>query len=106
MQILSAIFLNFPSASLHRLPHSFPILVVWRVADSAGLFYSTPQPTTLNVLRQYTLHVPPTQAPDVALAGTAVPMRNPFSFSQNPTTLDRDRIVVPAGGAFGERPRY
>ena len=87
-------------ASLHRLPYSFLILMAWRVADGASLFYTTPQPTTLNVLRQYALHVlfvPPAPAPDGALDGTAAPMRNPFPFVYKPNTLDRDRIVVPAG---------
>ncbi|KAH9983550.1 DLIC-domain-containing protein [Russula compacta] len=66
----------------------------------AALFYTTPQPTTLNVLRQYALHtlfVPPAPAPDGALDGVAAPARNPFPFLQKPNTLDRDRIVVPAG---------
>ena len=68
--------------------------------DGAGLFYTTPQPTTLNVLRQYALHtlfVPPAPAPDGALDGAAAPARNVFPFSHKPNTLDRDRIVVPAG---------
>ncbi|KAF8261673.1 dynein 1 light intermediate chain [Lactarius quietus] len=66
----------------------------------ASLFYTTPQPTTLNVLRQYALHVlfvPPAPTPDGAIDGTAAPVRNPFPFSHKPNTLDRDRIVVPAG---------
>jgi dynein light intermediate chain 1 len=70
------------------------------VTDGAGLFYTTPQPTTLNALRQYALHtlfVPPAPAPDGALDGTAAPARNPFPFTHKPNTLDRDRIVVPAG---------
>ena len=70
------------------------------VADGASLFYTTSQPTTLNVLRQYTLHtlfVPPAPAPDGALDGTVAPMRNPFPFVHKPNVLDRDRIVVPAG---------
>jgi hypothetical protein len=68
--------------------------------DGAGLFYTTPQPTTLNVLRQYALHtlfVPPAPAPDGAIDGAAAPARNAFPFSHKPNTLDRDRIVVPAG---------
>ena len=68
--------------------------------DGASLFYTTTQPTTLNVLRQYALHalfVPPAPAPDGALDGTAAPVRNPFPFVTKPNTLDRDRIVVPAG---------
>lgn len=70
------------------------------VTDGASLFYTTPQPTTLNVLRQYALHtlfVPPAPAPDGALDGAAAPARNAFPFSHKPNTLDRDRIVVPAG---------
>jgi hypothetical protein len=70
------------------------------VKDGAGLFYTTPQPATLNVLRQYALHtlfVPPAPAPDGALDGAAAPARNAFPFSHKPNTLDRDRIVVPAG---------
>ncbi|KAH9036025.1 dynein light intermediate chain-domain-containing protein [Lactarius deliciosus] len=66
----------------------------------ASLFYTTPQPTTLNVLRQYALHVlfvPPAPSPDGALDSTAAPVRNPFPFAHKPNTLDRDRIVVPAG---------
>ena len=43
-----------------------------------------------------------TLAPDGALDGTTVPMRDPFPVSN---TLDRDRIVVPAGGTFGVTPR-
>jgi hypothetical protein len=41
--------------------------------------------------------VPPAPAPDGALDSTAAPVRNPFPFVQKPNTLDRDRIVVPAG---------
>jgi len=51
-------------------------------------------------LRQYALHalfVPPAPAPDGALDGVAAPARNPFPFLHKPNTLDRDRIVVPAG---------
>jgi dynein cytoplasmic 1 light intermediate chain len=77
---------------------SFPLICL--CLDGAGLFYTTPQPTTLNVLRQYALHtlfVPPAPAPDGALDGAAAPARNPFPFLHKPNTLDRDRIVVPAG---------
>jgi dynein light intermediate chain 1 len=51
-------------------------------------------------LRQYVLHTlfaPPAPAPDGALDGAAAPARNPFPFLHKPNTLDRDRIVVPAG---------
>ncbi|KAG9317814.1 dynein light intermediate chain-domain-containing protein [Chiua virens] len=67
----------------------------------AALFYTTPQPGTLGVLRQYMLHLlftPPAPSPGVT-AGTdaPAPIRNPFVFHHRPNTLDRDRIVVPAG---------
>lgn len=53
------------------------------------------------MLRQYALHLlftPPAPSPGVA-AGTEAPapIRNPFVFHHRPNTLDRDRIVVPAG---------
>lgn len=67
--------------------------------DGAGLFYTTPQPQTLQILRQYALHMlfaPP--APPPSMSGEApTPARNPFPFQHKPNTLDRDRIVVPAG---------
>ncbi|EIW76376.1 hypothetical protein CONPUDRAFT_168928 [Coniophora puteana RWD-64-598 SS2] len=65
----------------------------------ASLFYTTPQPSTLQSLRQHALHLlfmPAASAP--AMAGEApAPTRNPFPFEQKPNTLDRDQIVVPAG---------
>ncbi|KIJ69787.1 hypothetical protein HYDPIDRAFT_77857 [Hydnomerulius pinastri MD-312] len=67
----------------------------------ASLFYTTPQPSTLQVLRQYTLHLlftPPAPSPGMAAGMEApAPIRNPFVFHHRPNTLDRDRIVVPAG---------
>ena len=39
----------------------------------------------------------PAPSPDGALDSTAAPVRNPFPFVHKPNTLDRDRIVVPAG---------
>jgi len=72
-----------------------------RSTDGAGLFYTTPQPTTLQVLRRYTLHLlftPPASSPSVsANTEAATPPRNPFPFQHKTNTLDRDRIVVPAG---------
>lgn len=67
----------------------------------AALFYTTPQPSTLQVIRQYTLHllfIPPAPSPGIS-AGVEAPasIRNPFVFRHKPNTLDRDRIVVPAG---------
>ena len=99
MQILHTICLKDAFALLH-LPHLFLILMEWRVVDGASLFYATPQPTTLNVLRQYALHVlfvPPAPSPDGGLESSAAPIRNPFPFVNKLNTLDRDRIVVPAG---------
>ncbi|KAI0082346.1 hypothetical protein K474DRAFT_1585636 [Panus rudis PR-1116 ss-1] len=67
----------------------------------AGLFYTTPQPQTLHVLRQYALHLlfmPPAPSPGMSTAGEGTaPIRNPFPFQHKPNTLDRDRIVIPAG---------
>ncbi|KAF8313277.1 DLIC-domain-containing protein [Clavulina sp. PMI_390] len=60
----------------------------------AALFYTTPQPNTLSTLRQYVLHflfTPPPPPPD------SPPLKYPFPFSSTPNTLDRDRILVPAG---------
>lgn len=68
--------------------------------DGASLFYTTQQPTTLHVLRQYTLHllfVPPAPSPITSTSEAPTPLRNPFVFHHKPNTLDRDRIVVPAG---------
>ncbi|KAF8204656.1 dynein 1 light intermediate chain [Pholiota molesta] len=67
----------------------------------AALFYTTPLPANLQVLRQYALHMlfmPPAPSPAVA-AGSEVqaPVRNLFPFTHKSNTLDRDRIVVPAG---------
>ncbi|KAF5363392.1 hypothetical protein D9756_000241 [Leucocoprinus leucothites] len=67
----------------------------------ASLFYTTPQPATLQVLRQHALHLlfmPPLVAPAINGGSEApAPIRNPFPFQHKPNTLDRDRIVVPAG---------
>ncbi|KIJ37388.1 hypothetical protein M422DRAFT_33726 [Sphaerobolus stellatus SS14] len=66
----------------------------------AALFYTTQQPQTLSILRQYILHLlfaPP--APSVAFGSVdpPAPARNPFPFPHRPNILDRDRVVVPAG---------
>ena len=96
MQILRAICLKCMCPVInHHLVSSVPL-----VTDGAGLFYTTTQPTTLNVLRQYALHalfVPPAPASDGLLDGATAPTRNPFPFVHTPNTLDRDRIVIPAG---------
>ncbi|KAH8094829.1 dynein light intermediate chain-domain-containing protein [Cristinia sonorae] len=66
----------------------------------AALFYTTPLPTTLQVVRQYALHMlfaPPAPSPTMAGNEAPAPIRNPFPFLHKPNTLDRDRIVIPAG---------
>ncbi|KAG1782850.1 dynein light intermediate chain-domain-containing protein [Suillus placidus] len=66
----------------------------------ASLFYTTQQPNTLQVLRQYALHllfIPPVPSPMASGSEAPAPLRNPFVFHHKPNTLDRDRIVVPAG---------
>ncbi|KAF9462076.1 dynein light intermediate chain-domain-containing protein [Collybia nuda] len=66
----------------------------------AALFYTTTVPTTLQVLRQYALHLlfaPPAPPPSMAGGEPITPTRNIFPFTEKPNTLDRDRIVVPAG---------
>lgn len=67
--------------------------------DGAALFYTTLLPATLQVVRQYALHllfVPP--APQLgAPAEGVVPTRNLFPFQHRPNVLDRDHIVVPTG---------
>ena len=67
--------------------------------DGAALFYTTQQPTVLHTLRQYALHmvfVPSAPSPGSQTEASA-PIRNPFPFDVSPNTLDRDRIVIPAG---------
>ncbi|KAF9006656.1 hypothetical protein BDQ17DRAFT_1389437 [Cyathus striatus] len=65
----------------------------------ASLFYVTPLPSTLQVLRQHVLHLlfaPP--APSIGMPSEApAPVRNPFPFPYKPNALDRDHVVIPAG---------
>ncbi|PBL02885.1 dynein 1 light intermediate chain [Armillaria gallica] len=67
----------------------------------AALFYTTPLPTTLQVLRHYALHLlfaPPAPSPAVAAGGEPpATVRNPFPFKHKPNPLDRDHLVIPAG---------
>ena len=68
--------------------------------DGAALFYTTQQPQTLSVLRQYALHLlftPPAPSPSFSGNDVPAPARNPFPFPHRPNTLDRDRVLVPAG---------
>jgi dynein light intermediate chain 1, cytosolic len=78
-----------------------PFLTKCYYLDGAALFYTTPLPATLQVLRQYALHLlftSPAPPPGVASGSDAVaPVRNPFPFQHKSNTLDRDRVVVPAG---------
>ncbi len=76
----------------------FWLTVFIKPPDGASLFYTTPQPATLQILRQHALHLlfmPP--PPSNSVTGGEAPARNPFPFDHKPNTLDRDRIVVPAG---------
>ncbi|KAI0686003.1 DLIC-domain-containing protein [Cytidiella melzeri] len=66
----------------------------------ASLFYTTPMPQILQVLRQYALHLlfaPPAPSAGLSTTDGVAPVRNSFPFQHKPNTLDRDRIVVPAG---------
>ncbi|ELU45645.1 dynein 1 light intermediate chain [Rhizoctonia solani AG-1 IA] len=72
------------------------IMQVLRTIYGAALFYTTTQPAVLSVLRSYVLHFL-FMAPFVQPGETAIPHKNPFPFNSRPNTLDRDRIVVPAG---------
>lgn len=97
MQILRTICLKCMSFLVIHLSCWFKRCFV----DGASLFYTTPLPNTLQVLRQYALHllfVPPAPSPGMNPGGEApAPVRNPFPFQHKPNTLDRDHIVIPAG---------
>ena len=69
-------------------------------ADGAALFYTSPLPATVSVLRQYVLHflfAPNPPQPAIGSSDIPAPARNPFPFKEAANVLDRDRIVVPAG---------
>lgn len=96
MQILRTICLKCTSA---RRRYALILIHCETHIDGAALFYTTPMPQTLQVLRQYTLHLlftPPAPSPGLT-SEAAAPAKNPFPFQHKPNTLDRDRIVVPAG---------
>ena len=62
------------------------------------MFYIPPQPANLQILRQHALHLlfmPP--APTPSSSEAQAPVRNLFPFVHKPNTLERDRIVFPAG---------
>lgn len=70
------------------------------ITDGASLFYTTTVPSTLQVLRKYALHalfMPPAPSPGASGTDPQATTRNIFPFTHKPNTLDRDRIVVPAG---------
>jgi dynein light intermediate chain 1, cytosolic len=98
MQILRTICLSCMSYSTYECLN---MSLMSLFSDGAALFYTTQMPTTLSVLRQYALHmlfIPPAPQPGMASSTEAsAPIRNPFPFSHKSNTLDRDRIVVPAG---------
>jgi len=69
-------------------------------ADGAALFYTSPLPATVAVLRQYALHflfTPNPPQPAIGSSDIPAPARNPLPFKEPANVLDRDRIVVPAG---------
>ncbi|KAF8268390.1 hypothetical protein EI94DRAFT_1700281 [Lactarius quietus] len=70
----------------------------------ASLFYTTPQPTTLNVMRQYALHVlfvPPAASPDGVMDSTATPKEG----SSTGTTLGLGRHTgAPTSPVLGSAP--
>lgn len=78
-----------------------PSLLKAPITDGASLFYTTTNPATLEILRQYVLHLlfyPASPSPGIPTGSDApVSIRNPFPFTHKPNTLDRDCIVVPAG---------
>ena len=95
MQVLRTVCLKCMWFALPLLPRADK----WS-ADGAGLFYTTQQPATLQVLRRYVLHLlfmPPPSPSMSTNSEAAAPLRNPFPFQHRTNTLDRDRIVVPAG---------
>lgn len=95
MQVLRTICLKCMCVVLTRIS-----VTELQCVDGAGLFYTTPLPDTLQVLRQYALHLlfmPPAPSPTMAGSEAPAPVRNPFPFQHKPNALDRDRIVVPAG---------
>lgn len=86
---------NLLEVCVHRFV-TYPFLSVLTLLsiDGAALFYTTPQPSTLSLLRQYVLHflfMPPPPPPD------SPPLKYPFPFAHRPNTLDRDKIMAPAG---------
>ena len=104
--------LNYTCASLHRLPHSFLILMACRVQVSEGaiLVHDT---AADNIQCPTPICGPcPIFAPQPlpqTVHSTALrhaPVRNPLPFVHKTAALDCDRTVVPAGRTVGERSRY
>ena len=98
MQVLRTICLKCRSSYLLQRKSDIDDL---NLTDGAALFYTTPVPSTLQVLRQYALHLlfmPPAPSANMATSSEVqAPVRKIFPFTHKPNTLDRDRIVVPAG---------
>ena len=81
-------------------------LFAWHSLDRASLLYTTLQPTTLNVLRHYALHVrfvPTAPAPDSLLDGTTVPICSSFSLVHEPNTPAAS--LFPLGRTVDEKDR-
>lgn len=79
---------------------TFKMRLTLHYSDGAALFYTTPLPATLQVLRQYALHLlfaPPAPSPAMGSPDAPAPIRNPFPFNHKPNPLDRDHLVIPAG---------
>lgn len=91
--------------SLLGLPVYF--LFSWRGGlQTTSLFYTTPESTTLNALRQCALNilfVSPAPAPNDALDGPAVPVHNPFPFIHMRKNSSTTASLYPQSGTIGER---
>jgi hypothetical protein len=93
MQILRTICLKCACHSFIRFSFS------WRGRRRKPLLHDTAANDTQRTapIRAAYPICTPAPSPDGALDSTAAPVRNPFPFVHKPNTLDRDRIVVPAG---------
>ena len=76
------------------LPHTLFILMGWHKPLSHDTIADTQRLAPIHPPRPIGPSAP---AHDGALDGTAAPVRNPYPFVYKRNTLDRDRIIVPAG---------